>query len=62
MDQELMKMLNYLRLSGLLTQFDRFLEKAKNEDISHVRLLRPIIEEEYRLKQEFDRRDRLCRA
>ena len=62
MDQELLKMLKYLRLSGLVSQFDRFLEKAKTEDISHVRWLRQIIEEEYRLKQENARRRRLSRA
>ena len=62
MDQELLKMLKYLRLSGLVSQFDRFLEKAKTEDISHVRWLKAIIEEEYRLKQENARKRRLARA
>ncbi len=62
MDQELIKMLKYLRLSGLLTQFDRFVEKAKNENISHVRWLRHIIEEEYRLKMENARKLKLSRA
>jgi len=62
MDQDLLKMLKYLRLSGLVSQFDRFLEKAKAEDISHVQWLRQIIEEEYRLKQENARKRRLCRA
>ncbi len=62
MDQELMKMLKYLRLNGLLTHFDLFLEKAKNEDLSHVRLLKHIIEEEYRLKQENARKMKHRRA
>jgi DNA replication protein DnaC len=62
MDQELIKMLKYLRLSGLLTQFDRFVEKAKNENLSHVRWLRHIIEQEYRLKMENARKLKLCRA
>jgi DNA replication protein DnaC len=62
MDQELLKMLKYLRLSGLAAQFDRFLEQAANEDISHVRWLKAIIEEEYRLKMENARKYRLCRA
>lgn len=62
MDPELIKMLKYLRLSGLLTQFDRFVEKAKNENLSHVRWLRHIIEEEYRLKMENARKLKLCRA
>jgi DNA replication protein DnaC len=62
MDQDLLMMLKYLRLSGLISQFDRFLEKAKTEDISHVRWLRQIIEQEYRLKQENARKRRLSQA
>ena len=62
MDQELLKMLKYLKLSGLISQLDRFLEKAKTSDISHLRWLKSIIEEEYRLKQENARKRRLCRA
>ena len=62
MDQDLLKMLKSLRLSGLISQFDRFLEKAKTEDISHVQWLKSIIEEEYLLKQENARKRRLSRA
>ena len=62
MDQDLLMMLKYLRFSGLISQFDRFLEKAKTEDISHVRWLRQIIEQEYRLKQENSRKRRLSQA
>lgn len=62
MDQDLLMMLKYLRFSGLISQFDRFLEKAKTEDISHVRWLRQIIEQEYRLKQENARKRRLSQA
>jgi DNA replication protein DnaC len=62
MDPELTQMLKYLRLTGLLNHFDQFLEKAKNEDISHVRLLRYIIEQEYRIKHENARKIKLIRA
>jgi len=62
MDHDLLKMLKYLRLSGLVSHFDRFLEKAESEDISHVRWLKAIIEEEYLLKQENARKRRLSRA
>lgn len=62
MDQDLLMMLKYLRFSGLISQFDRFLEKAKTEDISHVRWLRQIIEQEYQLKQENARKRRLSQA
>lgn len=55
-------MLKYLRLSGLVTNFDRFLEKAESEDISHVRWLKAIIEEEYLLKMENARKRSLSRA
>jgi DNA replication protein DnaC len=62
MDQDLLMMLKYLKFSGLISQFDHFLEKAKTEDISHVRWLQQIIEQEYRLKQENARKRRLSLA
>jgi DNA replication protein DnaC len=62
MDQDLLKMLKYLRLSGLISNFDRLLKMAETEDISHVRWLKAIIEEEYRLKQENARKRRISRA
>jgi DNA replication protein DnaC len=62
MDPELIKMLKYLRLSNLLTQFDHVVEKAKEEDLSPVRWLRDIIEQEYRAKMENARKLKLCRA
>jgi DNA replication protein DnaC len=62
MDQELMQMLKYLRLTGPLNHYDSFLEKAKNEDLSHVRLLKYIVEQEYQLKQENARKLKLSRA
>ena len=62
MDPDLLMMLKYLRLSGLAGQFDRFIEEAQTGDISHVRWLRQIIEEEYRLKQENARKRRLSMA
>jgi DNA replication protein DnaC len=62
MDQDLLKMLKYLRLSGLVSQFERFVQEAKNQDISHVRWLKAIVEQEYQLKQENARKRRLSRA
>ena len=62
MDQELLKMLKYLRLSGLASQFERFVETAQTQDISHVQWLKQIIEQEYRLKQENARKRRLSMA
>ena len=44
---ELVKMLKYTHLSGLLSNWERYLEVAKKEDFSHVRFLKYIVEEEY---------------
>jgi DNA replication protein DnaC len=62
MDPELLKMLKYLRLSNLSSQFERFVEEAHTQDIAHVQWLKQIIEQEYRLKQENARKRRLCLA
>lgn len=62
MDEELIKMLKYLRLSGLLANWDHYLKMAEKGNLSHVRLLKSIIEEEYKLKKENSRKLRLCRA
>ena len=62
MDQDLLKMLKYLKLSGLITNFDSFLEMAKTGNISHIRWLNEIIEQEYQLKQENARKRRISRA
>jgi len=55
-------MLKYLKLSGLITNFDSFLEMAKTGNISHIRWLNEIIEQEYQLKQENARKRRISRA
>jgi len=62
MDPEMIKMLKYLRLTGLLTNFDRYLKKATDEGPSHVAWLKCIIKEEYKLKQENSRKMKLNRA
>jgi DNA replication protein DnaC len=62
MDEELMKMLKYLRLSGLLTHWDRYLEIAQKGNHSHARLLQYVIEEEYKIKKENSRKHRINRA
>jgi len=59
MNEEITKMLRYLRLTGLLTHWDDYLKKAKTQRFSHVRLLKYILEEEYRLKRENARLFRL---
>lgn len=62
MDDELMRMLKYIRLYGLQTHWDRYLQMARKGNFSHVRLLKYIIEEEYKIKRENSRKMRLSRA
>ena len=62
MDEELTKTLKYLRLSWLRANLDRVLDTAVKGNFSHLRLLKWIMEEEYRLKKENSRNLRLRRA
>jgi len=62
MDEELIKMLKYIRLSGLLTNWDHYLKIAQKGNFSHVRLLKYVVEEEYKIKKENSRKLRLNRA
>ena len=61
-DDELVRMLKYLRLSRLLTHWDETLEKARKGRYSSERLLKHIVEEEYRAKRENSRLLRRQRA
>lgn len=62
MNEELEKMIKHLRLSGLLKNWDHYIKLALERNFSHVRLLRHIIEEEYKIKKENSRKLRLKRA
>ena len=62
MDEQVIEMLKYIRLWGLLANWDRHIEIARKENFSHVRLLKYIIEEEYKTKKENSRKMRLSRA
>lgn len=62
MDEELIKMLKYIRLGGLLANWDRYLSTAQKGNYSHVRLLKYVIEQEYKIKRENSRKMRLARA
>jgi DNA replication protein DnaC len=62
MDEEIMKMLKYVRLSGLLTNWDHYLKIAQKGNFSHARLLKYVIEEEYKIKKENSRKHRINRA
>ena len=62
MDEELIRMLKYLRLGGWLAHWDEYLALARQQRFSHVRLLRHVLEEEFKLKRDNARRLRLKRA
>jgi len=62
MDEELKKMLKYIRLTGLLANWDEYLKIAQKQNFSHTRFLKYIIEQEYRIKKENSRKLRLQRA
>ena len=62
MDEELRRLLRYLRLGRLLSHWEETLETARQGRYSAERLLRYVLEEEYRAKQETARRLRRQRA
>jgi DNA replication protein DnaC len=62
MDEELIKKLKYLRLAGLLANWDHYLSVAGKGSFSHVRLLQYVIDQEYQIKTENSRKARLVRA
>lgn len=62
MNEELVKMLKYLRLRGLLENWDQYLELARTKRLSPVGLLMYVVEEEYKLKIQNARNFRIKRA
>ena len=62
MDEELSQKLKYLRLGGLLANWDRYLGLAQKDNYSHTRLLEHIVDQEYQIKKENSRKMRLNRA
>lgn len=62
MNGEFVKILKYLRLTGLLAYWDQYLKLAQQQNFSHVRLLNYILEQEYKIKRENSRKIRLKRA
>ena len=50
MDEEVQKILKYLRLWALLAKWDELLTEARRERFSHERLLKHVLELEYRTK------------
>jgi DNA replication protein DnaC len=54
--------LKYLHLGGLLAHWDEYLARAEQQDFSPVKLLRYVLEQEFKIRQENARRLRLQRA
>jgi DNA replication protein DnaC len=62
MNDTLAQQLKYLRLPGLLARWDEHLKAAAQSNLSHSRFLTRVIEEEYRLKSDQARQQRLKHA
>jgi DNA replication protein DnaC len=62
MDEELVKMLKYLKLKGLIANWDNYLKIARKRRFSPVGLLKYVVEEEYKIKTENARKLRLKQA
>lgn len=62
MDEQLIEMIKYLRLTGLGANWDDYLTIAGKQQFSHARLLKYIIEEEYKLKRHNAHQLRLKKA
>jgi DNA replication protein DnaC len=62
MDEQLKQILKYIRLGGLLSNWEQYLSTAQKGNYSHARLLKYVVEQEYQVKKENSRRMRLARA
>jgi DNA replication protein DnaC len=62
MNEELTKMLKYIRLPGLNANWDDYLATASKGNYSHARLLKHIIKQEYNIRRENSRKMQICRA
>jgi DNA replication protein DnaC len=62
MNKELVEILKYLRLGGLLAHWDNYLKLAAAKGFSHAHLLTHVLEEEYKRKRENARQLRLKAA
>ena len=62
MDEELKKMLAHIGMRGLLANWDHYISIAQKGSFSNVRLLKHIIEQEFKIKQENSRKRRISHA
>lgn len=61
-NEELKHKVKYLRWPGLATNWENYLHLAAKENYSHGRLLAHIVEEEYAIRKENSKKQRLRRA
>jgi len=62
MDEELKMKVKYLQLPGLLANWDAYLHQAAKSNFSAGRLLKHFVDEEYKIRRENSRKQRLRRA
>jgi len=62
MDNELSEMLKYIGMRGLLANWDHYISIAQKGSFSHVRFLKYIIEQEYKIRKENARKRRINHA
>lgn len=62
MDNELKSKLIFLHLKNLIENWDHYMTVAQKSNFSHTRLLKYIVEEEYKIKKEKSRKARLRRT
>ncbi len=62
MNEEIKQMLIYLRLNGLMANWNRLLQTAQKEELSQTQFLKTILEEEVSIKRENSRNLRLKKA
>jgi len=62
MNEEIEKMVKYLRLRSLVENWDRYLDTAKENNFSYERLLECVVRQEYKIKKENARQLRIKKA
>jgi DNA replication protein DnaC len=62
MNEQLLKMAKYLRLTGLINNWEYYQEIVLKDNLSHIRFIEFIIEEEYKIKKENSRILRIKKA
>jgi DNA replication protein DnaC len=62
MDEEIREKIKYIGMRGLLDNWEHYMTIAQKDNFSHVRFLKYIIDQEYKIKQENARKRRISHA